>query len=122
MVTGIGPARRLTAADRLELQQRVRAAARHVDAAAAVGCSAKSVQRLLRKSGGVKARVSLKCALRLSLAEREEILCGLRDGDSCRTIASRLGRAASTVSRDVAAAVDVVQLVGNQQGRDIFAQ
>jgi IS30 family transposase len=103
MVSGIGPARRLTSADRLELQQRVRAGARHVDAAAAVGCSAKSVQRLLRKSGGVKSRVSLECALRLSLVEREESLCGLRDGDSCRTIASRLGRAASTISRDVAA-------------------
>lgn len=103
MVSGSGPTLRLSARDRLELQQRVRAGARHVDAAAAVGCSAKSVQRLLRSTGGIKPRRTVQSLLRLSLAEREEILCGLRDGDSCRAIASRLGRAASTVSRDVAA-------------------
>ena len=74
-----------------------------MDAAAAVGCSAKSVQRLLRTTGGRKPRRTVRSPLRLSLAEREEILCGLRDGDACRVIASRLGRAASTVSRDVAA-------------------
>ena len=41
-------------------------------------------------------------ALRLSLAEREEISRGLAVGDSMRGIARRLGRAASTVSREVA--------------------
>jgi IS30 family transposase len=40
---------------------------------------------------------------RLSLAEREEISRGLAIGDSMRCIAGRLGRAASTVSREVAA-------------------
>lgn len=38
----------------------------------------------------------------LSLAEREEISRGLAAGDSIRGIAVRLGRAASTVSREVA--------------------
>ena len=103
MVSGSGPTLRLSAHDRLELQQRVRAGARHVDAAAAVGCSAKSVQRLLRNTGGIKPRKPVQSPWRLTLAEREDILCGLRDGDSCRAIAHRLGRAASTVSRDVAA-------------------
>jgi IS30 family transposase len=41
--------------------------------------------------------------LRLSLAEREEISRGIAAGESLRTIAKRLGRAPSTVSRDVAA-------------------
>ena len=41
--------------------------------------------------------------LRLSLAEREEISRGLAAGLSIRRIAGRLGRAPSTVSRDVAA-------------------
>ncbi len=41
--------------------------------------------------------------LRLSLAEREEISRGLAAGESLRSIAKRLGRAPSTVSRDVAA-------------------
>ena len=40
--------------------------------------------------------------LRLSLAEREEISRGLAAGESLRSIAGRLGRAPSTVSRDVA--------------------
>jgi IS30 family transposase len=37
----------------------------------------------------------------LSLAEREEISRGLASGDSMRAIATRLGRATSTVSREV---------------------
>jgi IS30 family transposase len=41
--------------------------------------------------------------LRLSLAEREEISRGLAAGESLRSIARRLGRAPSTVSREVAA-------------------
>jgi hypothetical protein len=73
-------------------------------AATALGCSAKSVQRLLVKTGGVKPRATPQSAWRLSLPEREEISRGLLAGDSCRVIARRLGRAPSTVSRDVAAA------------------
>ena len=41
--------------------------------------------------------------LRLSLAEREEISRGLAAGESLRAIAARLGRAPSTMSREVAA-------------------
>jgi IS30 family transposase len=104
MRQGSGPAHRLTGAERLELQRRVRAGETHAVAATVVGCSAKSVQRLLVKTGGVKPRSTPQSALRLSLPEREEISRGLRAGDSCRVIARRLGRAPSTVSRDVAAA------------------
>ncbi len=104
MGQGSGPAHRLTGAERLELQRRVRAGETHAVAATAVGCSAKSVQRLLVKTGGVKPRSTPQSALRLSLPEREEISRGLRAGDSCRVIARRLGRAPSTVSRDVAPA------------------
>jgi IS30 family transposase len=39
--------------------------------------------------------------LRLSVAEREEISRGLAGGESLRAIAGRLGRAPSTISRDV---------------------
>ena len=41
-------------------------------------------------------------ALRLSLTEREEISRGLATGESLRGIAAQLGRAGSTVSREVA--------------------
>jgi IS30 family transposase len=61
------------------------------------------VQRLLWKTGGVKPRTTPRSTLRLSLPEREEISRGLMAGDSCRMIARRLGRAPSTVSRDIAA-------------------
>ena len=104
MGQGSGQAHRLTCAERLELQRRVRTGETHEVAATAVGCSAKSVQRLLVKTGGVKPRSTPQSALRLSLPEREEISRGLLAGDSCRVIARRLGRAPSTVSRDVAAA------------------
>jgi hypothetical protein len=103
MGQGSGQAHRLTGAERLELQRRVRAGETHA-VAAAVGCSAKSVQRLLVKTGGVKPRARPQSALRLSVPEREEISRALLAGDSCRVIARRLGRAPSTVSRDVAAA------------------
>jgi helix-turn-helix protein len=39
---------------------------------------------------------------RLTVADREEISLGLRDGDSFTAIAVRLGKAVSTVSREVA--------------------
>lgn len=103
MGQGSGPGHRLTSAERLELQRRVRAGETHKAAASSVGCSAMSVQRLLRKTGGLKPRTTPRSALRLSLPEREEISRGLLAGDSCRTIATRLGRSPSTVSRDVAA-------------------
>ena len=44
-----------------------------------------------------------RAPLRLSLAEREEISRGLAAGESLRVIATRLGRAPSTISREVKA-------------------
>ena len=41
------------------------------------------------------------CSLRLSLGEREEISRGLARYESIRSIAGRLGRSPSTVSREV---------------------
>jgi IS30 family transposase len=41
------------------------------------------------------------CSLRLSLDEREEISRGIARGESLRSIAERLGRSSSTVSREV---------------------
>lgn len=75
----------------------------YVSAATIVGCSSKSVQRLLAKTGGIKPRSTPRSALRLSPAEREEISRGLLAGETYQRIAARLHRAPSTVSREVAA-------------------
>jgi len=62
------------------------------------------VQRVIHEAGGVARRLAWDpSAARLSAAEREEIRSGLDAGQSLRAIAVRLGRSASTVSREVAA-------------------
>src|SRR5258708_14523173 len=96
-----GNARRLSQADRLEIERRIWGGETFETAAAAVGCSTKSIQRFLALTGGLKRRVKERSALRLSLGEREEISRGLTAGDSLRAIARRLRRAPSTISRDV---------------------
>jgi IS30 family transposase len=97
-----GNPRRLSQADLTEIERLIWGGETFETAAAAVGCSTKSIQRFLALSGGLKRRVKERSALRLSLAEREELSRGLVGGDSLRRIARRLGRAPSTISRDVA--------------------
>jgi len=97
-----GNARRLSQADRTEIERRIWSGETFATAAAAVGCSTRSIQRFLALTGGLKRRVKERSALRLSLAEREELSRGLVAGDSLRTIATRLRRAPSTISREVA--------------------
>ena len=62
-----------------------------------------AVARAIKKLMRPPKREPVRCDLRLSLAEREEISRGLAAGRSMREIARALGRAPSTVSRDVAA-------------------
>jgi len=92
---------RLTEADRFEIQRRVSAGESFIAAAQAVGCSKKSIQRFLARTGGVAPKAWHRSARHLSLAEREEILRGVLAGLSLRDIAARLGRAPSTISREV---------------------
>ena len=61
-----------------------------------------SVRAFVLQTGGVQCPPPRRAARALLLAEREEISRGLAAGDSCRVIARRLGRAPSTVSREVA--------------------
>ena len=61
-----------------------------------------SVGAFVLQSGGVKQPPRRRPARSLSAAEREEISRGVAAGDSCRVIAMRLGRASSTVSRELA--------------------
>ena len=94
--------KRLSESDRGELQRRVSEGETFASAAAAVGCSTKSVQRFMARTGGIRPRVHERSPLRLSLAEREELSRGLLTGDSLRQIAARLHRATSTISREIA--------------------
>jgi IS30 family transposase len=96
-----GNARRLSHADRAQIEGLIRCGSTFEVTASAVGCSTKSIQRFLALTGGLKRRTKQRSPLRLSLAEREELSRGLVAGDSLRAIASRLGRATSTVSREV---------------------
>jgi transposase, IS30 family len=71
------------------------------DAAVAAGFP-RGGQVWFRAAGGVKGNGAGPVSGRyLSLAEREEIAVGRAAGDSVRVIAARLGRAPSTVSREV---------------------
>jgi len=97
-----GNARRLSEADRVEIERRIHAGETFDVVAAAVGCSTKSIQRYWGLTGGVRRQTRPRSALRLSLGEREEIALGLTRGESLRAIALRLSRAPSTVSREVA--------------------
>jgi IS30 family transposase len=66
------------------------------------GLSRHAVLRQVRRLRRPPKPVSVRPPLRLSLAEREEISRGLAAGESLRSIAARLGRSPSTVSREVA--------------------
>jgi hypothetical protein len=61
-----------------------------------------SVRAFVLQSGGVKQPPRRRPARCLSAAEREEISRGVAAGDSGRVIAMRLGRASSTVTRELA--------------------
>ena len=67
-----------------------------------LGRSPSTVRTLLVSAGWRRpSRLVEWCSLRLSLSEREEISRGLARDESLRSIADRLGRAPSTVSREV---------------------
>ena len=83
-------ARRLSEHERRELQRRVAEGETFASAAAAVGCSTKSIQRLLARTGGLGRRAPARSPLRLAPADREELSRGLVAGDSLRQIAGRL--------------------------------
>jgi IS30 family transposase len=94
---------RLSAEDHREIQRRVTEGETFALAAAAVGCSTKSIQRFMARTGGLFPKVRERSPLRLSPGDREELSRGLLAGESFRQIAERLGRSPSTISREVSA-------------------
>lgn len=67
----------------------------------ALGKHAGSIHGVLSSNGGVVPPVRTRSHWTLTLAEREEISRGLATGASIRQIAATLGRAPSTVSREI---------------------
>jgi IS30 family transposase len=67
-----------------------------------LGLSPSTVRAYLVRCGGIRPDPRRRSPGRLSFAEREEISRGLAADRSLRSIAAGLGRAASTVSREVA--------------------
>ena len=61
-----------------------------------------AIHHVLAFSGGIAPVARRRCPAALVLDEREEISRGIAAGQSIRRIAARLGRSASTVSREVA--------------------
>ena len=60
-----------------------------------------SVQGILSRTGGIRPPARSRSATALTLAEREEISRAMGEGKSIRSVAARLGRAPSTVSREI---------------------
>jgi IS30 family transposase len=60
-----------------------------------------SIHRILAETGGIRPAERRRSSLALTLIEREEISRGAVAGNSIRSIAASLGRAPSTISREI---------------------
>ena len=91
----------MSAAGKKELWERWRAGESISDIARALQKAPGSIHGMIEATGGFSPpeRHRRRCAL--TPAEREEISRGLATGESLRAIATRLGRSASTVCREV---------------------
>jgi IS30 family transposase len=101
-VVVVGGYRWLSAADEDEIWRRMRAGHSMKPTARALGLPTSTVRSYLVRCGGIRPVARRRSAGRLSLVEREEISRGLAAGLSLRAIATGVGRAPSTVSREVA--------------------
>jgi len=82
---------------------RLRAGHAAKPAARQLGLSTSTVRTYLLRCGGIRPEPRCRGPRRLSVEEREEISRGLAAGLSLRAIAGQLGRAPSTITREVAA-------------------
>jgi IS30 family transposase len=81
--------------DRWQKGESLNSIARHF------GRSHSSIQGILSRTGGIRPPRRQRSRRALTLAEREEISRGVVAGQSLRSIAALLGRAPSTVSREI---------------------
>jgi IS30 family transposase len=92
----------LSDSQRDEIERRIAAGEPQQEVGAAVGCDPRTVIRWLTRTGGIRGYERRRSERALSLAEREEIALGVGCGESAAVIARRLGRAVSTVTRELA--------------------
>ena len=94
--------RRFTELEKAEVWDRWKAGESMRSIARRLGRQHASVRTMIEDAGGVRPVARRRCDGHLSVMEREEISRGVASGVSMRQVALRLGRAPSTVSREVA--------------------
>jgi IS30 family transposase len=95
-----GPA--VTEVEKTEIWDRRRQGESLASIARHVGRGVETIRRYMLLSGGVRPRLRTRSRRELTVVEREEISRGLAAQHSCHAIAKRIGRAPSSVSREVA--------------------
>jgi IS30 family transposase len=95
-----GPAG-LSSTERADMWGRWKAGYHVREIARAFGRDHGSIRSLLLQQGGIAPKQRTRALVALTLVEREDISRGIAAGESGRTIADRLGRAASTVCREI---------------------
>jgi transposase, IS30 family len=96
-----GKRRRYSAEERRELWERWKRGESISEIGRALERTPSTIQAAIREYGGVPPPERRRNRRALTMREREEISRGVAAGDSCRRIATRLGRAPSTVSREL---------------------
>ena len=94
--------RRFTPEQRTALWARWHAGETLEAISAGLALSPSGIFGVVRTAGGVRPVPATRSARTLSLAEREVIERGVGRGQSCRALARTLGRAPSTISREIA--------------------
>src|SRR5512137_658170 len=97
----MGLGTRLSAAEKAAIWQRWHQGQTFAEIAAALQRVPSSAYCVIVQHGGFGPRLRRRSTRHVSFAEREEISRALARGESLRQIAARLGRAPSTISREV---------------------
>jgi transposase, IS30 family len=93
--------REYSASERRELWQRWKRGESISEIGRALDRDRSTIHRTIRAYGGVPPSERRRSRLALTLQEREEISRGVAAGESARRIAARLGRSASTITREL---------------------
>jgi IS30 family transposase len=94
--------REYSAAERRELWDRWKRGESVSEIGRALDRARATIHATIRQQGGVVPAERRRSRLALTVCEREEISRGVAAGESARRVASRLGRAPSTVTREIA--------------------